>query len=264
MKKKIIIISSIVVGILGVLITLCFTLFAVNIVEFQSHNQNNYDVSTIQVKKGGSVFFLDKQSIVEDIQLQHPTLNIINIETVFPNKIVVHYAQREDLYAVFDSQNECYYYLDENLVATKRLNKTSYESSQSNPILLSGVTIAQQVVLGKQITFDDNCQNTLKDIAQYMLLCNRDVTEQCALLKDISFVYDSAQKILTDDGYIIKIHTFDDFEILLYTPSKNLQQKVQLLFASLPVCIPDYLETHYLEILDDSENKVFCKISIKN
>ena len=83
-----------------------FTVFNIKSVSFNALNQNDYDTSTISVKKSGVVFFVNKQEMISDIEKQHPYINVINIETVFPNKLVVHYATREETFAFKDKNKD--------------------------------------------------------------------------------------------------------------------------------------------------------------
>lgn len=264
MKKKLIILSSVLVGVIAVLLILMFTLFTVRDISFKAHNQNDYDTSSIEIKKGGVVLFLNKNQIVNDIEKNHPMINVINIETVFPNKLVVHFAEREEIFAVFDSTKNCYYVVDEELVVLKILNASSYNSTQTNAILLEGVNVINENVLVGDILNIRNYQDVILDITDSFLMCNRDIKEQCALIKKVECSFDSSQEILSNDGLVLTFYTFDDFKIIIYAPSFKLTEKIHITLTALPSCLPDYLYTHYLEVLENSQNEIFCKLSLKS
>lgn len=247
------------------MIILLFTLFTVKHVEFVSHNQNNLDTNVIDVPKNGVVFFLDKQKIQQDIQLQNPLIKIINIETVFPNKLVVHFAQREEVFAVKDSRQDTFYILDEDFVVINVMNCATYQSLQTNAILIeqSFDFSDKNIKMGDSLTCFDK-SSLFCNVTKSLLINNRDIAEQKALIKKIMIEDDSVQGVIYGDQQVVNLWTFDDFLIKIYAPNTNLNQKVQSMLASLSSCIPDYLNTHYLEVLQDKQGEIFCKLSLKS
>ena len=77
--------------------------------------------SNIKVPIGESVFLFKKSDLKEELEKNNPYLQVVSIETVFPNRAVVHVAERRQLYAIKISQ-ENYIVLDKYL---KILNITS-------------------------------------------------------------------------------------------------------------------------------------------
>ena len=57
---------------------------------------------------GKSVFFLKKDLYKNNIEINNPYLKVINIETIFPNKLEINCIQRESLFCI---KNYDYYYL---------------------------------------------------------------------------------------------------------------------------------------------------------
>jgi len=97
---------------LTVLIVLNSTLFTL-----QSINVNwlttKYELSSVKdynlinsVSKGDSIFLIKKDEIKSDLEKKYPYLRVVSIETKFPNKIVIHSAERESMYAIKLSDNE--------------------------------------------------------------------------------------------------------------------------------------------------------------
>ena len=251
-----------------------FTVFTVSSIEFNAHNQSNYNTSLINVDKGGVVFFVNKKNITEDIEKNHPYVKVINIETVFPNKLVVHYAVREETFAVKDFNNDKVYIIDDELKILRILNSSTYDSTQENAILIENLSVVNtSATIGEYLNVDySNTQitvekeyfnNIIKQLSDMFLVCSRDVSEQRATIKRINFDYDNIHSVIDNDGVIMDMYTFDDFLIRVYKPSNLLQDKIETLLLSLPACIPDYLNTHYLEILEDSNGDAFGKLSLK-
>ena len=78
---------------------------------------------TDEVDVGGSIFMLQKDDISAHLEKEFPYLRVVSIETKFPNKLVIHSAERESLYAV-SMGNNMYAILDE---MGKVLAKSSYK-----------------------------------------------------------------------------------------------------------------------------------------
>lgn len=266
MKRKAIIISSIVFVCLATILTLLFTVFSVKSIEYVSHNKNNIDTTALQVNKGGVVFFLDKHKIKNEIQNQNPLINVINVEIKFPNKLVVHFAQREELFAIKDNTKDTFYICDEDFYVVNVINSATYNSVQSNAVLLENTNFdfSHKIIkAGDRLLFLDKF-DLICNLSDAFLLNNRDITEQKALIKNIEIDYSDTQKIIYGDGDIISLYTHDDFLIKIYAPNEKLNTKIQSTLASLSFCVPDYLNTHYLEVLQDDQGEVFCKLSIKS
>ena len=266
MKKKAIIISSVVFVCIATILTLLFTVFSVKSIEYVSHNKNNIDTSALQVSKGGVVFFLDKHKIKEQTQSQNPYINVINLEIKFPNKLVVHFAQREESFAIKDNTKDVFYICDEDFYVVDVLNSATYKSLQSNAILLENTDFdfSHKIIkAGDRLLFLDKSDLICK-LSDAFLINNRDVSEQKSLIKNIKMEYSDTQKIVYGDGDVISLYTHDDFLIKIYAPNTKLDVKIQSALASLSVCVPDYLNTHFLEVLEDDQGEVFCKLSIKS
>lgn len=266
MKKKTILICSGLLFCIVTILVLLFTVFTVKNVEFTSHNNTSIDTTNIQVDKGGVVFFLDKKQIKQKIQQQNQYLKIINIEIKFPNTLVVHFAQREETFVVKDNRSETYYILDEDFYVLQILNMADYQSTQTNSVLLSSENFdfeGKDIRQGDKLDFLENAQLCC-NLVDSFLLNNRDISEIKALIKKAEIQYDSVQKVVYDDPDVICLWTFDDFLIKIYAPNTKLAEKIQSALASLSHCIPDYCDTHYLEVLQNLDGEIFCKLSIKS
>lgn len=122
--KKAIIITSVILFILMVIIILMFTLFSLKEVElsFKTETLNITSTQQEEIKQktlehGGSVLFIGKEKIVSELESEFPYLKVVNIETKFPNKFVIHCAEREELFSIYS--NNKYYSVDEELKILK-------------------------------------------------------------------------------------------------------------------------------------------------
>ena len=60
---------------------------------------------------GIPVFAVNKTEIINKLEKENYYLKVVNIETVFPNKLIVHCAEREELFSIKLSEN-LYYICD--------------------------------------------------------------------------------------------------------------------------------------------------------
>lgn len=139
--KKATIICSIVFVLLIILVILMFTVFSLKDVEVElktgTEHLTQEDVSEIEneaLKTGGSVLFLGKEKLISRLEKQFPYLKIVNIETQIPNKLVIHAAEREELFAV--NSGEKSYFLDEEFKIL-RVENSNYSKQENGAVLLS-------------------------------------------------------------------------------------------------------------------------------
>lgn len=81
-------------------------------------------------EKNKSIFFIDKQTYSKNLENQLPYIKVINIETVFPNKIIYHIAERDELFAL-KNQDKIYFVDNEGKILCE---KSSYTNNANNPI----------------------------------------------------------------------------------------------------------------------------------
>ncbi len=128
--KKWYFILGAVLALVIVAIILCFTAFSLKTVSIDyrtSHPNISQMVSDKEIieggkfKKGKPVFFQNKKQYSKNIENFNPYIKVINIETIFPSKMVVHIAERQEVFAVKgkikidETEEECFYICDEQL-----------------------------------------------------------------------------------------------------------------------------------------------------
>ena len=118
MKSKRLIVMLCVLVFLTVLIVINSTLFtlqsiSVNWLTTKNQLQKFKDYEIIEdVSLGQNIFLVKKENIANKLEKDFHYLRVVSIETKFPNKIVIHCAERESLYAVKLSDKE-YAIIDE-------------------------------------------------------------------------------------------------------------------------------------------------------
>lgn len=144
MKKKWIIASSIVLGVIGLCVIFAFTLFSLKkvSVDFRTSITNisateDEIIESANFKYGSSVFFHGKNGYISNIEKSYPYIKVINIETVFPSKFIIHVAEREEIFAVKNGEN---YYITDDEFKILRI-ENDFIPSSSNAMLIEGVSI---------------------------------------------------------------------------------------------------------------------------
>ena len=137
-KRKCILILSIVGGIIGLFVLLSFTLFGLHSIEvdFRTSTQNLSEEQVLEnltFKKNCPVYFQSKKKCIKKIEDALPYANVINIETIFPSKMVIHVAERIEVYAV---EGEDGTYICDNELRVLR-KEDSFISTSQNAILLT-------------------------------------------------------------------------------------------------------------------------------
>lgn len=132
MKNKRLIIILCIFSFLVLIAVLCSTVFTVKKVSLNWLTTKGVFAETENlivedVKKGESVFLVDKKSIISTLENKYPYLKVVSAEIKFPNKLVLHTAVREELYslkikdgthAILDSECKVL-----NIVKESELNK---------------------------------------------------------------------------------------------------------------------------------------------
>ena len=151
MKNKRLIIILSVFAILVLIAVLCSTVFTVKDVSINwlttSPNISQSDEEFIQeVEKGQSVFLVDKTSIAEKLETKYPYLKVVSVEIKFPNKLVIHTAERQELYSVKIKDNK-HAILDSDCKVLRFVTDSQLSSIEVKPIVVDvqGYTIKEDI-----------------------------------------------------------------------------------------------------------------------
>lgn len=225
--KKWLILGGSVIGVIAVLVIFCFTLFAVRTVFVNPRTSTDLNFPTQEqiVEAGGvpygkPVFFVNKSKIKENIEQAYPYVEVVNIETVFPAKLIVHVRQRQEVYAFVHGNN--IYYCDNNLIVLRSEEGTLYTSIQANPILISGLGLdSQEIKIGEKLEVTNYV-----DVYNALLENNRLLHEQMSMISSIGFS-SHTDEITQETAPCFYITTFDGHEYRIFNTDKYLKYKMQ-------------------------------------
>lgn len=204
-NKRLVVILSILafLTVLVVLNSTVFTLQKVSVNWLTTRNElvGKDDSIVSSVSTGVNIFLVDKNKISEDLEKKNPYLRVVGIETKFPNKIVIHTAERESLYAVELSENGASYYmiLDEKGKALRRTNSSIFAVGAglgARPIRISfeGVGVdANNYVEGENIK-DEELRGMLSNLSYTLREAGHTPTTSKGLFSRISIVYAGGEK----------------------------------------------------------------------
>lgn len=223
LKKKVIIAFSVLVAVIGLALLLSYTLFALRDVELDYRTSHTNITATDeeiiesgQIDMGGTIFFRNKKKIEERIENANPYVDVINIETVFPSKFVIHIKERTKVYAIAGEGE--YYYCDENL----RVLEIAQTLSQDAPILLEGDFTVKRMQVGQYVTFLENPM-----IYQSLYQSNLTYGNQRDLIEKIRVekIYDEGEKANINS---VKLFLKGGQTVVFANPERDLDYKAYL------------------------------------
>ena len=256
--KKLYIGLSIFVLVLGLLFLFSFTVFAVRDIEVDwKTNKTNITqsdddiIASADFRIGGSVFFHGKKTYIENIEKENPYIEVLNIETVFPSKFIIHLKERLEVYC-FKTQKG-YYVCDDKLKVLKILE--NFDSTEENAILVDGVVVSQNYEVGQVIKVEN-----FANIYQSLYENNRTLAIQQSIIKEIKFSVVKDENI-SKDMLLASITTFNGMKYNIYNCDYGLLAKTKM-FMTVYSQIFDYIDKEL--ILQDGSTVVLTETMLYN
>ena len=111
-NKKLIILFSVLLGI-TLLVVFNSVLFSVQHVNAYCANmeKSSYEeqvLSSHKIKRGSSIFFVDKEKVTENVQNSVPYVRVLNVEKKFPNRIDINFVEVKEYVKVTDGGKTYY------------------------------------------------------------------------------------------------------------------------------------------------------------
>lgn len=194
-KTKILIITiSTIVGLVGLFVLLSFTAFSLKevTVDIRTSLDERFVATQEEIIESGGfsygspVFFQSKKKYKERIENKYPYIKVINMEIVFPSQLIIHIAERQEVYAI---EGQKYYICDEDLKVLRI--EDEFISENNNAILVSGVEIKNESVK----VCDTLKLKNFKDLYSLLYGYNRPLGEQQSLIERVDFAKELDEKI---------------------------------------------------------------------
>lgn len=226
MKTKSLILICIMLTFVVLIIMLNSTVFCVNNIQLQFLSTQNFvTLSNDEILKksnldvSGSIFLVNKKHIKECIQSTFPYIKVINIESVFPNKIKINVIERQKFYAVCGSDG--FYICDDGLGIIEKVE--AFSSTNNNPIILNGLSINSNQKIGMEINIDSHHLDIIKNLSHCLLEWETDIAILCGNISSIQVNYSKENQIL--------ISLFSGTSILVENSHINLSNKLNYAFS---------------------------------
>lgn len=265
LKKKAIVAISVLVFVVGLMFLLSFTVFSLKTVEVDfrtSHSQitatKEEIVESAGFAKGGSVFFHGKKEYKKKIEDFNPYIKVVNIETVFPSKFVVHISERQQIYAI--PFEEGHYICDEELRVLEI--QENFESTSSNAILIEPISpVKNNFKVGEYIKNVD-----IPKIYQAFFENNRTLAQQTELVKSVR-VTSEFSAVLNKQQTVATFKLFSGQTVRVVDTEKGLTSKIKLLIdvhSQLFEFIGKTLTTPEGDVVLTEEHLKTCTIEINS
>lgn len=231
MKNKSLVIILSVLAFIVLLVVLSSTIFCLKTVEvsFYSNtinltNKESEIIESGNFKYNASIFFINKNKYIKNIEEANPYIKVINIETNFPNKLTINCIERNELFAIKSYENNTfngYMILDDELKVLK--NDISYENNHNNAILVNIENEFSNKVLAGQ-TLNSTYNSLLKKLAIELLAYNDNVLILKANFNEITLNYSGKGDI--------QIKMRSGTEIILKDAENRLTEKFMLALST--------------------------------
>ena len=240
-------------------VILCFTLFRTHNIELSFHNQTTIFASddkqielinSAKINTAQPIFSLNKKEITNNLELNNPYLKVINIETVFPNKLVIHCAEREEMFCI-KSNNDLYYICDDDLKILSITRTVDFQ--QGNAVLLEGVTVLNTGAQTGETLDLATGDELIKTISNAFAHSNKTITDIKGMFKNLMLKFE--YNVYTSKMEpTLEFTTYDNFVINVRNAKSFLATKLNLLLSVVPQK-PDYYATHSL-LIDINPNNI--------
>ena len=279
--KKTVVFASVILVLLITLVILMFTLFSLKNVEVKMHTEfKNISVEVqeeikSEIDLGGTVLFKNKDEFVKNIEKKYPYVKVINIETIFPDKFVIHLAERQPIYSISSGGNE--YILDSELKVLN-INQTKGEEVSLNLFGLefdfSAVNVGSFLNLADiKVSNNETISNigqdagtVLYELVNCFQINNRTIIDMKNMYKNISFAtYEDYRTGIPAICLIIQDANL--FEIKILSPLENMQIKVSKMltaYADVVSNAPAKLNTHTMTVFTNSKGEDLVLVEEKN
>lgn len=243
MKNKRLAIILIILTFFAVVVVLSSTVFSlskvdVNFLTTTDHltGQAEDIVESANFNLGENVLFVNKNLHTTLLEKQNPYLKVVNIETIFPNKIVLNVAERNEVFSIKLPDNS-YAICDEELKVLK--TSLTYYNSAQNAIELKNVTVLNSTVsAGDFLTVEES--GLIKSTFNCLREWDLSYVNLKAKITSITINYDRLNQILINmrSGVQIKIKDAEMF----------LSDKLNLAFSFYSNTQADYTSEGVIEI----------------
>lgn len=218
-------------------------------------------IKTAGLKNGQSIFMIDKDKAINNIEKAYPHIKVIQIKTIGLRSIQICVRSRHEMY--YTEVNEKFYVLDEDLKVLNIIEEETSEPTNLTKIATGELNISTEAEIcdfvgtnhQRNVAYDlfvaMNTVVTKNNGGNEEYLTRQDI---CDLLKTIEFEeFESFNKVIITTKYGVKL----DIE----NPESNLRNKINICFSTIEqfVLIANNKEkSGTIKIYYDLNNEMQC------
>lgn len=249
---KIAIIVS-VVGFIALIVVLASAVFCVKKVELVWYKTPSSDTSAISqeqfLEKSGvansSVFLLDREKAVANIESAYPNVRVINIEVVWPNVMKIHAVEREAVY-VLPIKSGKFAIIDEYFKVLDVVD--SFTSTKTNAVLINtDATSDLEVEQGDTISIFG--QTVWSNVYYAFLELERNLIDFRAIISNAT-LNETTLTINTHMGVTIKLDR----------PFANTRAKTRMALKTFDLMTTEDYANKVIEVFVNDDNELESRI----
>lgn len=196
---------------------------------------NNEIIKTADIESGTSIFLIDKQQAINNIEAKYPHIKVVQIKTTGLTTIEICVRARFEMY--YAEANGNYYLLDEDLKVLNIIEKTdtSFNSNNLIKIQTDDIDIPETTKLCDFVGTDHQRYVAYElFVSMYTTVCKQDGGNKVyftrddirATLEEIDFEYHTSySRLIISTSYGVKL----DIE----NPENNTQEKINICFSTI-------------------------------
>jgi len=212
---------------------------------FGTDNERQAVIQSANFDFGKCIFFIDKQAHIDYLEKANPYLEVLNIETIFPNKFIIHALEREELYSIRLSETS-FAIMDKSL---KVLDINAVSRGVS--VLMPDITEVISAELGQTLNIGSEHINMLCSVYSALSKIGATETEIGYSVADIIGTF---SKIQLDTALnTITLETFVGTDIIIKNPNNDLLTKMLQAMSAFENS-PEVYDTITVEDIIDVNN----------
>lgn len=255
MKKKSLIVMLSILCFIVLVVVLSSTIFSlknVNLIFYSNTiklTNSEEIINSGNFKYNQSIFFLNKQNYINNLERNNPYLKVLNIETNFPNILTINAIERNEMFVVKTYQENTfknYAILDDEF---KILTTSStFVNSNQNPILVSIDGYNYTSKNAGEFLINVEYDKYLQIISNELLAYNNNVLLLKANFAEIHLDFENKNNVL------IKMHS--GVEILLKDYTNRLESKFHLALSYYNSCSDTKKEQGRITVFENNEKQI--------
>jgi len=211
------------------IIVLSSTVFSLRVTDLNFLSTTNYltneeaILNSAEFNVGESIFFVDRESYIQKIEVANPYIKVVGIEIVFPNKLIVHAVERNEVFA-FKLADNTYAICDEELKVLEI--RQTFVNTTGNAILVENSSLTIEVtnaILGTTINMPLAYSNIITSFATYMKEWDSNLANLRGNIETLVLNYEEENNLA--------IEMRQGVQIIINDAHLRLNDKVQMAFS---------------------------------